>query len=155
MAPLHSAEGWTTRPDWPTLLEGVGPPAPAPDEPAETRDWLRGWQRPAARALNTSYRGRLLLLSLCADSRALLRSQSDGMPQPGSRDRDGAAIDFARRRKLARPRCWAASGVHQGSRAAMGSRRSAKLSSLPNRRCLLCCHCTLRRTGRANWTRPG
>ena len=68
-------EGWTERPDWSNLLEGAPPPAPALDEPAETGDWLRGWQRPAARILNTSYCERLLS-GLPADARALLRSQS-------------------------------------------------------------------------------
>ena len=34
---------------------GAPPPAYAHHEPAETGDWHRGWQRPAARVPNTSY----------------------------------------------------------------------------------------------------
>ena len=40
--------------------------------------------------------------ALCCDVTLVSPLRADGMPQPGSRDRDGAAIEVARRRKLAR-----------------------------------------------------
>ena len=123
------AEGWTTRPDWPTLLEGVAPPAPAPDEPAETGDWIRGWQRPAARALNTSYRERLLL-SLRADSRALLRSQSGAhagewlraIPADAASTLAPPEMLIALRRRLRLPLPLAAARCGGGGEAGCGAR---------------------------------
>ncbi|CAE7568774.1 unnamed protein product [Symbiodinium natans] len=122
------AEGWTTRPDWPALLEGVAP-APAPDEPAETGDWIRGWQRPAARALNTSYRERLLL-SLRADSRALLRSQSGAhagewlraIPADAASTLAPPEMLIALRRRLRLPLPLAAARCGGGGEAGCGAR---------------------------------
>ena len=68
------AEGWVERPEWDSLLRGAQP-APSPPESSEPGVWPHGWQKPAARELNTSYRERLLC-SLPPSSRAPLRSQA-------------------------------------------------------------------------------
>ena len=68
------AEGWVERPEWDSLLRGAQP-APSPPEPSEPGVWPHGWQKPAARVLNTSYRERLFCSSP-PSSRALLRSQA-------------------------------------------------------------------------------
>lgn len=68
------AEGWSARPEWDDLLHGARPP-PTHTEPSEPGSWPHGWQKQAARVLNTSYRERLLS-SLSPSSRALLRSQA-------------------------------------------------------------------------------
>ena len=72
------AEGWVERPEWDSgvgfLLRGAQP-APSPPESSESGVWPHGWQKPAARVLNISYRERLLCSSP-PSSRALLRSQA-------------------------------------------------------------------------------
>ena len=56
------AEGCVERPEWDSLLRGAQP-APSPPESSEPGVWPHGWQKPAARVLNTSYRERLLCSS--------------------------------------------------------------------------------------------
>ena len=56
------------------LLRGAQP-SPVHPEPSEPGSWPHGWQKPAARVFNTSYRERLPC-SLSPSSRALLRSQA-------------------------------------------------------------------------------
>ena len=79
-APRHASTWRQRRPDAAArcareLAAAHAAVAPSLRAPEATGDWLRGWQRPAARVLNTSCRERLLP-SLHAHARALLRSQS-------------------------------------------------------------------------------
>jgi len=69
------AEGWDERPEWDALLRGARPPPTHLHEPSEPGGWPHGWQKLAARGLNTSYRERLLC-SLSPSCWALLRCQA-------------------------------------------------------------------------------
>ena len=127
-------EGWTECPDGPTLFEGAPPPAPAPHEPAETGDWLRGWQKPAARMHNTSCRVTV--------RREWLRA----IPPDAGSTLAPPEMLIALRRRLRLPLPWQLFGVAAAASptAAPTSMRSAmrKLSALKAAWCLSSGCCT-------------